>query len=709
MLGILVNRNFSVPKYHSAAQVKAPARHKLFWMGALSIGLLAMAAMGNAHADNGHAVPQREHKPFPQIKLSKRLQGDAAVAALGDRLPEVAAWYGKSADAFARELRHDKRAMLDRDGRLLYIDDFPTPANATTATSGSTVSAAAPFPTDQTFLLHSRPGAKRVIYLDFQGQVVTGTAWNSSYSLSTIDAKAYDLDGDPTTFNATELERIQYIWQRVAEDYAPFDVDITTEEPPSSAINRSSSTDDTFGTRVVITNDWTALTASPCGCGGFAYVGIFDDVGDGYKPAWVFFDQLGSGNEKYVAEAISHEAGHNLGLSHDGTSTVGYYAGHGSGATGWAPIMGVGYYKELVQWSKGEYPGANQFQDDVQVIQTTGGTLRIDDHGDTIGAATPLDVSPNGSTNSLAGQGVISTRTDVDAFSFQTGPGTFSLNVAPASRGPNLDILARLYDGAGTLLASANPTDTLNAALSYTSASGGTYYLLVDGTGKGTLTDGYSDYGSLGAYAITGTAPQSGGQAPFAIASATPTSGTAPLAVNFTGSNSYDPDGGSLTYDWDFGDGSSHSSAPNPSHTYSAGSFVAILRVTDTSGASALTQVGINATAPVVSIHVADITMGMTTKRSTYQAKATITVRDANGVAIPGAAVTGTWSGLVSGSSSGTTGTAGSLTLSSPTTKKTGTITFTVTGVSIAGYAYNSAANTETSDSISVGATSTIR
>ena len=70
-------------------------------------------------------------------------------------------------------------------------------------------------------------------------------------------------------------------------------------------------------------------------------------------------DALGAGNEKYVAEAASHEAGHNMGLSHDGTSTAAYYGGQGSGATGWAPIMGVGYYKNLSQWSKGEYALAN--------------------------------------------------------------------------------------------------------------------------------------------------------------------------------------------------------------------------------------------------------------------------------------------------------------------------------------------------------------
>jgi hypothetical protein len=43
-----------------------------------------------------------------------------------------------------------------------------------------------------------------------------------------------------------------------------------------------------------------------CSCGGVAYVGVFDNVGDYYKPALVFYNMLSS-NEKNIAEAISHE------------------------------------------------------------------------------------------------------------------------------------------------------------------------------------------------------------------------------------------------------------------------------------------------------------------------------------------------------------------------------------------------------------------
>lgn len=71
-------------------------------------------------------------------------------------------------------------------------------------------------------------------------------------------------------------------------------------------------------------------------------------------PTFVFDEQLGNGNEKYTAEAISHKVGHTLGLSHDGriTPSEEYYGGHGSGDTGWASIMGVGYYQNLPSGAK---------------------------------------------------------------------------------------------------------------------------------------------------------------------------------------------------------------------------------------------------------------------------------------------------------------------------------------------------------------------
>jgi hypothetical protein len=68
--------------------------------------------------------------------------------------------------------------------------------------------------------------------------------------------------------------------------------------------------------------------------------------------------------------------------------------------------------------------------------------------------------------------------------------------------------------------------------------------------------DGSLYYLSIGAGELRRIQFSSGNQAPTAIASAAPTNGSSPLTVQFTGSMSSDPDGDSLTFLWDFGDGS---------------------------------------------------------------------------------------------------------------------------------------------------------
>jgi PKD repeat protein len=84
---------------------------------------------------------------------------------------------------------------------------------------------------------------------------------------------------------------------------------------------------------------------------------------------------------------------------------------------------------------------------------------------------------------------------------------------------------------------------------------------------------------------------------PVASATATPSSGIAPLAVAFDGSGSHDSDGTIASYAWVFGDGTTGTGA-KPSHTYTAvGSYTAKLTVTDDKGATASTTVAINATA----------------------------------------------------------------------------------------------------------------
>jgi PKD repeat protein len=82
---------------------------------------------------------------------------------------------------------------------------------------------------------------------------------------------------------------------------------------------------------------------------------------------------------------------------------------------------------------------------------------------------------------------------------------------------------------------------------------------------------------------VQATAPN---QKPSANFSATPSSGVAPLTVDFDASDSYDPDGSIVSYTWNFGDGATGTGS-TVSHTYTSGNiYLVSLTVTDNDGAA---------------------------------------------------------------------------------------------------------------------------
>jgi cytochrome c len=99
-----------------------------------------------------------------------------------------------------------------------------------------------------------------------------------------------------------------------------------------------------------------------------------------------------------------------------------------------------------------------------------------------------------------------------------------------------------------------------------------------------------------------------GARSPRATATATPSSGQAPLTVQLSSEGSDDPDEGDsiASYAWDFdGNGTTDSTLPNPTHTYTAnGVYNARLTVTDTTGRTATDSatVTVGNTAPTVEI-----------------------------------------------------------------------------------------------------------
>ena len=409
--------------------------------------------------------------------------------------------------AQAQSTQAADESSAERSGPGSIIVEPPMPVRSASHRSRRALSPA--YPLDQTFLLHSRPGAPRVIVLDFDGLVLDRTLWNSQFSLANgTVVGGYDTDGDPLTFSSDERLAVQEVWERVSEDYAPFDVDVTTQDPGEEAIRRSSETDTSFGTRVAITSDPDV----ECTCGGLASMGAFDTFSsvnprahDRTQPVWVFPVNLSTAKD--MAEVASHEVGHTLGLSHDGTTdavaNAEYYRGQGP----WAPLMGVGYYRPLTQWSDGDYADSTNTEDDIAVMLSSGLSLIPDDHADGPVGATVLAGGVEQS-----GAGLITTRADVDWFEFRVGSAGARVQVDPAEVGANLDVRLRIARRDGAVLRTITPMSTmlgegtmsgLGAAVDLELPSG-SYALGVDGVGQGDLAgDGYSDYGSLGRYSVT--------------------------------------------------------------------------------------------------------------------------------------------------------------------------------------------------------------
>ncbi|AXB49036.1 sugar dehydrogenase [Amycolatopsis albispora] len=103
-------------------------------------------------------------------------------------------------------------------------------------------------------------------------------------------------------------------------------------------------------------------------------------------------------------------------------------------------------------------------------------------------------------------------------------------------------------------------------------------------------------YVALGGGELRRVSYSSGNRPPVAVATATPSSGPAPLAVQFSAAGSSDPDGDALTYAWDLdADGQyDDSTAVNPTRTYTTAAALTIgLRVSDPSGATATTTVAV--------------------------------------------------------------------------------------------------------------------
>lgn len=333
--------------------------------------------------------------------------------------------------------------------------------------------------------LNSLPGASAVVYLDFDGQYVAGTAWNFSGPFTALPA-------------ALNTAAITEIFNRVAEDFRIFNLNITTDSTVFEAAPASQRM------RIIITPTYEWWGAA----GGVSYVGSFTWGND--TPAWVFSGLL-TNSPKKIAEAASHEAGHTLGLQHQSSydascnRTAEYSSGKGTGEISWAPIMGVGYSRNLTTWYNGpNLFGCSYLQNDIEIIAGPANNfgLRSDEHADQYNLSSP--VSSNGS--GFEASGLINSSADKDVFSFTVATAnSFQLNAIPqnvgaGNSGANVDIRVSLLNASGDTINRYNPSDLLDAGVD-TLLNPSIYYLVVEGVGNTNLTD----YGSVGYYTIQGS------------------------------------------------------------------------------------------------------------------------------------------------------------------------------------------------------------
>lgn len=410
-----------------------------------------------------------------------------------------------------REQVQDMNTIAEQD---------PLPSRSMADSSSSSVGgdAFAAFLLSEIPSLSSLPQATAKLFLDFDGHYES--TWGSYSNLVT---PVYDVDGDQSSFSSEELSNIQEIWERVAEDFAPFNIDVTTVQPSVLGDSVPDNNANGVALRIAIGGSWEDWRGSSSG--GVAYVDSYTSSVP--NVAYVFSVNRSAGAPLSVAEAASHEAGHAYGLRHQslfdgsGEKLEEYNPGvHND----WAPLMGQGASNssEASIWYNGtDTYGANSYQDDLALLTRSLNQFgyRSDDHGDSISSATPLDFDGQYWTS----DGIVETNSDVDVFSFTSAGGRHSFEVVAETIAPNLDAIVELRDSSGNLVGSANPTDSLSARIVST-LSPGDYSLRVTKT---------AEYGFIGSYSIRGFETSQGPRVASISTTGVLQSGFDSIQVNF--------------------------------------------------------------------------------------------------------------------------------------------------------------------------------
>lgn len=328
-----------------------------------------------------------------------------------------------------------------------------------TATPGSlwgeTDSSDSRYEEDTVKALESRPEASKTIFLDFDGAILSDTEWSRESDEQELVYPALSFD-DVADFDLDERAVIYYTWAIISENFAPYDVNVTTKIPDVSKIIRSSEDDIEYGIHVIFTShELDGL--EDCHCNGIATLSVFGNVEPDKTPSPAFvnpkFGKDGFDVESPLAAAWilahigTHEIGHTIGLRHDGKGNSEEYS---------SPIGPVSFFMGLTpkkskyaRWSNGAL--ANSVEDNAGAMVNGEDDLTI--------LANALGLLPDDMPDSIFNEnlasmnswepvrGLLTDHRDTDVFKvYVPVTSVISIEAKPGLHNYQLSAAADLYD-----------------------------------------------------------------------------------------------------------------------------------------------------------------------------------------------------------------------------------------------------------------------
>ncbi|WP_442483038.1 Ig-like domain-containing protein [Aeoliella sp. SH292] len=305
-------------------------------------------------------------------------------------------------------------------------------------------------------ILHSNPGATAAIFLDFDG------GGGGEYS-----GVVYDTDGNTSNFSAAEQSDIFYAWRTVANAYAAFNIDVTTEWNASQP------------------KAWITVNST----GSFRQASS-NSFGNPSNPG----GSVPKADTTSRPQSFIHEIGHMFGADHQE-----WYDENGNKLDEYAPKIDDNHGVIMGRDWEGSTPkfvdalsGAGVFQDDLAVIaakisSVVGGTgYRTDDY--VHGGSSVQWMDSTSYPGYFVTAGINEHSNDADRFKFTSTGGKYSI-YASTDFGSAADVKLRVYDSSSTLLYESS--DARNQSQLTLDLPAGTIFVQVQGE---------NNYGDIGTY-----------------------------------------------------------------------------------------------------------------------------------------------------------------------------------------------------------------